>query len=204
MTWTKLTLGAAAMLALVGPATAQNLLTNSDFEADTAPTAASASGWASGGFGRFPGNGGVRNDSFSVSGNYYYLNEAPGFEVSLSQVISFNPGEYLNLSGLYSTRVFGTGTNSFVIQVTDGTTNALLHQASFSPTGANNWTAFNYNTGVLNSSTVRVTYISQVGADDDYMIDNLVAQSINPSAAPEPSAGLLALLGVPVLFRRRK
>ncbi|MGC4046103.1 MAG: hypothetical protein QM758_20110 [Armatimonas sp.] len=203
MHWTRLALG-AAVLALAGPTFAQNLFTNGDFSADTAPTNQSATGWTTGGNGHSAGNGGVINDIRNFNGNYYWINDAPGPTVSISQLISFTPGNTLNLSGVYATRVLGSGSNSLRIQVFDNGTNTLLDEHSFSPTAQGNWTSFNYATSVINTSNLRVSFVAQVGSDDDYMIDELSAVSVSPTAAPEPTSALLGLLGVPFLLRRRK
>jgi hypothetical protein len=203
MNFSRLALGAAA-LALAGPTLAQNLFVNGNFSADIAPTAQSATGWTAGGNGHAIGNGGVLNDAFSFAGNYYWINDSPGPTVSLSQVIAFTPGTPLGLSGFYGTRVLGSGTNSLLIQVFDDTSNTLLHQQGFSPTGIGNWTPFSFNTPVITANSLRVSFVTQVGADDDYMVDELVAAPVAPAAAPEPTTALLGLLGVPLLLRRRK
>ena len=182
-----------AIVAVAGASNAQ--IINGGFEGGLAP-------WVPGGFGTVPGNGGVLNDSFSISGNYYWLNEGPGPQVGVSQTLSILSPTNLSISGQYATRVLGSGTNSFLVRVLDASNDSVLHQATFNPTGVGNWTNFSVTTGVINVPNIRVAFISQVGFDDDYMIDNITANS-----TPEPGAvALLALALVPgvAVLRRRK
>lgn len=206
--WMAKSLMVAGVLALVaGASNAQNLITNGTFEADPAPVSLGynpATGWAGGGLGTFPGNRGLRNDSMGISGNYYHLNEAAGFPVGLSQVITLpNLGANLTVAGQYASRDFAFGTNSFLVQVLDATTNTLLHSSAFNSTALGNWTNFSVTTAALNVTNVRVMFVAQAnGFDDDYMIDNITA-----STTPEPGAvALLALAVVPgiAVLRRRK
>jgi hypothetical protein len=189
-----------AIAAVAGASNAQIL--NGNFEADVAPTATFATGWTAGGFGTSAGNAGVRNDAFSISGNYYWINDAPGPAVGISQALTITSGTNVVINGQYASRLIGNGTNSFVVQVLDNA-NTVLHQSTFNPTGLGAWTNFNVTTGVINVPNVRVLFIAQGnGFDDDYMIDNI---AVNP--APEPGAiALLALAVLPgvAVLRRRK
>lgn len=205
--WMAKSLMVAGVLALIaGASNAQNLITNGTFEADPAPVSLGynpATGWLGGGFGTFPGNRGLRNDSMSISGNYYHLNEAAGFQVGVSQVITMPAGSNLTIAGQYASRDFAFGTNSFLVQVLDATTNTILSSSAFNPTALGNWTNFSVTTNTINVSNVRVLFVAQAnGFDDDYMIDNITA-----STTPEPGAvALLALAVVPgiAVLRRRK
>jgi hypothetical protein len=195
---TKVFTALSILAALAGASHAQ--LTNGDFNAGL-------TGWTQGGFGTVAGNGGIANDSFSITGNYYYLNAAPGVSVGLSQTITLAAPVALNITGLYTSLAIGTGTNSFVVQVLSST-NTVLHQATFNPTSTGynpSWRPFSTTTGLIAPGTVRVLFIGQGnGFDDDYGVDNISSTTL---VAPEPGAlALLGLAGIPgvALLRRKK
>jgi hypothetical protein len=198
---TKLITALGVLVALTGASHAQSL-TNGTFTSGLAP-------WVAGGLGTIAGTGGISNDSFSVAGNYYYLNGAPGQVIGLSQSFTLGSPLAVNISGLYTSIGIGTGTNSFVIQVLDSA-NTVLHQQTFNPTSTGyvaNWKPFSTTTGTLVGGTYKVLVIGQGnGFDDDYGVDNISATAANV-VAPEP--GSLALLGLAAipgigLLRRKK
>lgn len=199
-------LAAGLALATLGaPAFAQNLLLNGDFEsgAGANPTLP-APNWTFGNGGNpVPDTSpGVYNDSFSTSGNYFWLNEAPGFSPTLSQTFAVSPGTVLTLSGDYGSRVIGVGSNSLLLELLDASNSSVLFSSTFNPTPTNAWSSFNVTTPVINAPSVTIRFTSQVnGTDDDYKLDNL---SVAPAAAPEP--GTVALLGLvaPLVLRLRR
>jgi hypothetical protein len=188
-----------AVVAIAGAGQAQ--ITNGDFSAGVA-------GWTEGGFGTIASlanpNGGVLNDGFSTSGNYYWLNNGPGTAVGLSQAFTISAPTSVTVSGLYATRVLGSGTNSFIVQILDDATSTILHQQTFNPTAVGGWTAFNVTSGIVSTSNVRVLLIGQGnGFDDDYMVDDITAAGVAPEPGTLALLGLVALPGV-ALLRRRK
>jgi hypothetical protein len=198
---TKLITALGATLALAGASHAQ-LLTNGTFTSGLAP-------WVQGGLGTTAGTGGVTNNSFSIDGNYYYLNGGPGEVLGVQQSFTLSSPSAVTIAGLYTTVAFGTGTNSFVIQVlTAG--NTVVQQATFNPTSRGalaNWLPFSTTTSTLAAGGYKVLLVGQGnGFDDDYGVDNVTATALS-ATAPEPGTlALLSLAGVPAiaLLRRRK
>jgi hypothetical protein len=201
MKWqTKLWAVAGSLIAIAGASNAQ--LINGDFSGGVAP-------WTAGGFGTVAGNGWIRNDAFSISGNYYWLNDGAGPAVGVSQLMSVTAPAQITITGQYASRVLNGGganpsRNSFIIRILDaGGTNNVLYQQAFGTTALGNWTNFSVVTSLISVPSVRVQVVAQGnGFDDDYMIDNFTAAS-----TPEPGTmallGLIALPGV-MLLRRRK
>jgi hypothetical protein len=191
-----LTLG--ALVALAGASSAQ--LINGGFESGVSP-------WVGGGFGTIAGTGGIAGGFSQTGANFYYLNDAPGTVVGVSQMFTVTGGSSAyTISGIYTSVGIGTGTNSFAVQVLDSA-NTVLQQATFNPTSTGynaNWRPFSTTTSPLIAGTYKVLFIGQAnGFDDDYGIDNITATAV----APEPGTlALLGLAGIPgvALLRRKK
>jgi hypothetical protein len=132
--------------------------------------------WRAGGLGTTAAppapNGRILNDSFSLSGNYYWLDGAVGTVPGLQQTITTTAAGPIKLSGSYMSRLNAAGSNSFVVQILNGTT--VLQQNTFNPTAIGAWRNFNVTTATLPVGTYTVLFIGQGnGFDSDYAIDNI-------------------------------
>ncbi len=169
---------------------AVNLILNGGFENNIAGTQLPQYWGFTGGT---PANSYVRNDSYGINGNYYYLNDVPGPQPTLYQDVTIQSGELLRLTGNYRTMVIGTYSNSFAIRFTNLLNSAVLETITYNPTG-NSWGSFDISRQFATTS-LRVSFISQYGTDDDYAIDNIVLLS-NASTVPEPSLLISFLAGI--------
>jgi hypothetical protein len=181
---------------ITGASNAQ--ITNGTFTAGLAP-------WTTGGFGTTAGTGGILNDALSTAGNYYWLDGAAGSVLGISQTFTVVAPTSITITGQYATRVTGTGTNSFVLQILNAG-NTVLLQSTYNPTAPGAWTTFTSTTNVT-TGNLRLLLVGQGnGFDDDYMVDNISVTAASTSA-PEPcTLALLALTGIPsmAMLRRRK
>jgi hypothetical protein len=149
-------------------ASAQAQLLNSGFTSGVA-------NWTAGGLGTtatIAPNSGITSDSFSLAGNYYWLDGATGVVPGLQQSFNAPGGSVARIAGNFATRTNGVGSNSFAFQVLNATT--VLVQGTFNPTAVGAWTNFETTTSALPTGTYRLLLIGQAnGFNDDYMIDNI-------------------------------
>jgi len=182
------------ILLLLPYACAVNLILNGTFDANPAGTHlpqywgftfTDVSGGAT--------NSYIRNDSYSINGNYYYLNDAPGPKPTLYQDVAIQSNEVLHLTGNYRSMVIGSSSNTFAVRFTNLLNGAILETVTYNPTGSI-WKTFDI-TRQFATTSLRVSFISQYNADDDYAIDNIVLES----NVPEPAIFISFFLGISFL-----
>lgn len=140
----------------------------------------------------------IRNDSYNLNGNYYYLNDIPGPQPTIYQDVTIQYNETLRLTGNYRTISIGSAPNTFGIRFTNLSTGSILETITYNPT-AGQWKTFDI-TRQFATTSLRVSFIGQFGADDDYAIDNIALES----NVPEPSLLASFFLGLFFLNLLRK
>ncbi len=147
----------------------------------------------------------VINDGFNLDGNYLWLNDSAGPTPTASQDLTINAGEH-RLTGNYRSRIaVGSSLETFAIRFTDLSNNQILETLTFGETSIaqtpSAWESFDI-TRSFSTNSLRVSFISQFGADIDYAIDNIVFEET--TTVPEPSVFFLSLIALIFLKTRQR